>query len=223
MKMIVVYVIKIILILAVMILYFLFFNYNRVYVFGGEKILEAELSDFKPGDILLVSYGGRFFSRGGGGMKYNHTGMVCIKDNVLSVCEVAEYDEMKNFFIIPLSKWLRINRKHIIMLNSAPYPQDNEKILSFYEKNKNITRKSNFVDYINPFLSYSPIKDGKEYSCIEVTGELMILLNYIDPLPLQHIHPNHFDKMSGFNLKVPFNSYILNLEKLEYYIDSFNF
>lgn len=162
-------------------------------------VAREELHDFDIGDIITVRYktSFTFFTQAFTGMKYVHPIIICKKDKELYVFEMMNYEfdpsknrnenecskePEENMFIIPLTKWLKINRNSHFMhhklkgMSKKDKASLNDRILDYFEKNKHL-KISGFQRFLNPFkkdIDEGRYEKNQTFLCYEVVGDFLV-------------------------------------------------
>jgi len=215
--------------LAMILMYVCYSGYVYTMKYENDILKIARLEDIEDGDILLVSYKDvkRIIVQGFGFLKYFHPSLVCTKDGTRCVMELANYnDDAKDYHIMPLSQWLKINKKHSILLNKLQNDnldvnrkEINTFILDYYTKHSSLNLKGDILGFLNPYLEYEEVQHNKEYLCYEIVADIYIKLGILKKQSTTYYTPEKFESLNLINGYYQKSS-ILDLSELKgYYID----
>jgi hypothetical protein len=185
--------------------------------FVGREEMKSKkflLEDFMSGDIITVCYKPSLISivaQGFSLLDYTHPIIIFEKDYNRYALELMEYDfdpsisqksgkreinPTNRFHIISLEKWIKINRKHdmlLVRIKNMGLEKEylDDYIYSYYQKNKDIKLIDEGISrYLRSESEYKDIQNGNDYLCYESIFNIYVELGIFEKMSLRYIRPD---------------------------------
>jgi hypothetical protein len=183
--------------------------------------------DIKTGDIFLLDWqrSNNIFIASMFKNSFMHPAIALWEKGDLFIIELVNYfsdDKYRGFIKLPFNKWLRINKKGLILHNKLKIEDEDgvnknireelgNKINDFYIKYKGkMSEPSGFnfswSRFINPSKTYKPIENFDNIICTEIISFMLMDLEIAEKnKSIESFQPDDFIKLSGFTIKKPYN------------------